>query len=477
MHRIAPIPYDGYLPPSFNQERALAIDEWQRRQAGGSIPFHIVEGIAISGPLQPEVLEQCLNRILARHAGLRAAFVPAPGMTEDDRRARLEQGNSTGVPPAGLHRQIVLPEVRLPLNVVDLTSMETASRAKELQKQVQREALRPFEFDQAPLIRATLFRVEDGEHLLLMILHHLISDMISQRIIRRELRALYDGLMARLEPDLPRLTIHYPDFAAWQQRTFSSSSSLACWAERWLSAERGQLSLGDLPFCLPQTGGRPPIPAYEQVALDAGLTAEIRSDARRVRATLPVLFLTAFALILHRWTRRPVVSVWNNFANRVNPDTQDIVGWLVNSHLVPLDFSADPTAHDSLERVGQRLHAAVANQEAPSTSIWRSMSKPPQFSDLRVMFDFVEEDRIDQTPGPVSMTRLPLGYLRRFRFPMGLETLVIDRGADISLVAGYFQDRLPALGVHRMLEGMGRAASYLLHSDRQARVSAFPVTR
>ncbi len=474
MNRIPAIPHSGCLRLSFNQERFLANDELQRRQTGKPFPFNIAEGIVITGPLQVEILERCLNSIMARHAGLRAAFLATPGMTDQARGERIDKGCLTGIPPSGIYRQVILPEVSLSPNRVDLSSMEAAARSRQLHNQVRRQVHMPFDVGQAPLVRATLFRLGPDNHLLLIAVHHLISDMVSQRVMRSEIRRLYEALTTGAEPRLPELKIHYPDFADWQQERLPSAD-LGYWRQHWERAEQGQLSLRNFPFYLPPVSRRTPIPAYETITLNAALTAEIRTGARRSQVTLSVLFLASLGLILHRWTGRPVISIWNTFANRIDPDTLSMVGWLANSHLVSLDFSKDPLAGKALEGVRDTFFGVATHQETPCTLVWRNLPKAPQSTDLRVMFDFVEEERDVPVAGPVSFTRLPLRYLRSFRHPAGLEVLAIDHGKEISIMAGYFQDCFPALGVRCLLEGMARAASYLLSNDREARVSACPV--
>jgi hypothetical protein len=466
--------HEGYFPPSINQERFLVGEDLRRNRGKGPYPFHVIEGLSITGLLNRERIERSVDLTIARHAGLQAAFISAP-KSQQESEAPFTLRKSETNQPVGQYRQFVQHNVRLPVEWIDLSLLDGHTRSETLSETIKERALCPFEVSQAPLARATVFQLDTHHYLLFIVFHHLITDMTSQRVLRAEIRRCYESLANERQPELPDVYNHYPGFAAWQQRAAFSADSIAYWQDKLVMATEGEVSFRDFPFAQSRVAGGPPVPAYESVVLNGAMSGKLRAAARKAHVTLSVLFTAGLAVVLHRWTGRQVLSMWSNFANRVDPWTEGMVGWLVNSHLIPFNLSGSPTVQATLQSVRETMLGAAMNQSVPREVALRGLGRASSGSDLRVMFDFVTEERCEAIEPGVSFRRLPVRYLRQFRPPMGLEVLAIDEGASIRLMAGYFLDRLPTFAVRQLLNGIGRAAVFLCEAGRDARISAFPL--
>jgi Condensation domain len=452
MGPITPVSYDGFLIPSFSQRRFLASHEWARHMFPSGPPSeHLVEGISISGECAEEAVEEALNRIVARHAGLRSAFPAAQELVFEERTKRLEAASRSGIWPEGLHRQVVVPEVRVPFRQFKI-------QPESLWSAIRRENLRAFDFAKAPLLRATLFDLGDNSHVLLLVAHHLVADAASLEIVWREFREFYRELVTGVGAQLRALTVHSPDLGEWERRELPSSRSLDFWKDRWPRAEEGQISYSDLPVPRSEIWSRPPTPGYEQLVLPAPIVESLRAGARRANVSLSSFLLAALGTVLHLWTERPVTSIWTNFPNRGQPEILDVIGWLGNGQFVALDFSGNPQLDEIIQRAHETVLEAERHQEIPFC-FWTPDNGPAKVADCRITFALVTEtgDQTAVAPGTI-MSRLPLAQLRQLRFPAGLEILGIDRGSEMLLLAGYIQNRLPAIAVKSLLEAMSQMA-------------------
>jgi hypothetical protein len=464
--RIPGVSHENKIPVSYSQERYLAGYEWQQTSGRRPMPFHIIDAISIAGPLDASALEEAINRVVARHAGLRASFTPDPAISGAARGELLEKIQTQGYVPTNLYYQHIAPEAHVPLR-----AESGGGSHEEIIRFVQREASEYFDLAQAPLIRATLFANASEKHLLIITAHHLICDLVSQRIMRDELREFYRAIVNGTPAELPAVTVHYPDFAAWQHEILPLSPSLEYWKNTWREAEKGLLSYGDFPFSIPVFSGRAPMPAYERLEAEQG-AADLREAANAAGVSLHTVFLAALGVMLHRWTRRPLVSVWNMFPNR-SSEIMHSAGWFMNAHLVPMDFAGDPSLKTVLRRIADAHLEAARNQEIPTLLIWRSLSKPLRFTDLTVMFNFAEEASPAESGTP-AMNKLPVADMAQARFPTGLEIIVIGRDTSFTLLASYFEDRFPPLAAKMLLDGMVRIA-FLLLGEAKAKVSTVTV--
>ncbi len=320
-------------PASFAQERLWFLD----RLGVGGAPYHLSQILRLLGSLDVGALRAALDGVVGRHEVLRTSF------------ALLEQHVV----------QVSAPELRLELPVVDLAPLPPAARAAEAEALTLREASRTFDLARLPLVRATLLRLGAEEHLLLLTLHHIVSDGWSTGILLRELSALY----ARRE-GLPELPLQYADFAAWQRERLRGDvleRLLAFWRERLAGAP----ALLELPTDRPRPavlgsrGGR----SYREIP--AVVVEGLRALCRRQGTTLFMAVLAAFQTVLARAAGSSDVSVGSPIANRNRLETEGLIGLFVNTLVLRTDLSGDPVFADLLGRVRDTTLEAYAHQDVP----------------------------------------------------------------------------------------------------------------
>ncbi|HSC21728.1 MAG TPA: amino acid adenylation domain-containing protein, partial [Solirubrobacterales bacterium] len=344
---IEPAPRDRPLPLSFAQQRLWFLD----RLEPGSAAYNIAAGVRIGGRLAPEVLAAALSEVVRRHEPLRTRFVEVGGE------------------PA----QAIDPPAPVPLPVVDLGGLSTETRELESRRLTRAESLRPFDLEAGPPLRAGLLWQGEGEHRLLLTVHHAVADGWSMEVLLRELGTLYAAFARGEESPLPALPIQYADYAVWQRRWLTEEAlagDLAYWRER-LSGASGAL---DLPTDFP----RPPIQSFRggrvPVALDGPLVAGLRGLARRCGATLFMALLGGFQSLLSRYAGQDDVRVGTPVAGRTGRETEELIGFFVNTLVLRLDLGGKPGFEQVLRRVREGALGAYAHQELPFERLVEALS-------------------------------------------------------------------------------------------------------
>ncbi len=265
---ILPIPRDRQLPLSFAQSRLWFL--YQLEGATGT--YNMTGALSLSGPLQVEALKQALRTIIQRHESLRTSF-----QTVD------------GVPV-----QVIDPQPIWELTMVNLAGKET-----EAEKLAYQESQTPFDLTQSPLLRVTLLKLQPEKHILLINMHHIISDGWSIGVFIRELSHLYGAFVADKEPTLPTLPIQYADFAVWQ-RQWLQGKVLAAQLEYWKRQLADAPPLLELPTDRPRPAFQTFQGKIERFQLDSQLTQELKALSQQSGCTLFMTLLAAFGLLLSR---------------------------------------------------------------------------------------------------------------------------------------------------------------------------------
>ncbi|MBV9122341.1 MAG: amino acid adenylation domain-containing protein, partial [Planctomycetes bacterium] len=359
--RAAP---DDRLLLSFAQQRLWFLDQWEP----GSPLYNIPTAMRLSGPLNRGALEQALQEMVRRHESLRTIFTTRDGQP----------------------LQVIQPELDLPVQVVDLGSFPEAERESEVLRLAQEEARRPFDLEQGPLLRATLLCLGAEEHVLLLTLHHIITDGWSVGILNREVAALYEALAAGQAPSLPPLPIRYADFALWQRRWLQGEvleAQLAYWKE--------QLAEAPAALNLPTDHPRPAVQTFQgscqSLELPADLTRALKSLSRREGCTLYMVLLAAFQTLLHRYTGQEDICVGSPIAGRTRAETEGLVGFFVNTLVLRGDLSGNPSFRELLRRVRDTALGAYAHQDVPFEKLveelqpQRDLSRSPFFQVMLVL--------------------------------------------------------------------------------------------
>jgi amino acid adenylation domain-containing protein len=352
----------GLLAVSSTQERMWFLDRLDPGTALYNVPFVL----RVRGALDPGLLGRAFDLVVARHETLRTALVEVDGRPF----ARIE------------------PTLRVPLPVVDLThDADPSAAALAVADAVARE---PFDLARAPLVRATLVRVAEDEHVLALALHHAVSDGWSLGVLRRELATLYDDLAAGGNPDGAAPAIQFADYAAWQRARLESGSfddDLAYWRDRLAGAPE----LLELPTDRP----RPAVQSHRgsrfAVVWPRHLLDELRNVAAAEGATLYMLLLASFGVLMQRYSGRNDIVVGTPIANRGHEELERLIGYFANT--LALRLEVDPTEPFSalLARTRGAAVGAYAHAELPFERLVeelqpeRSLSHSPLFQVLFVM--------------------------------------------------------------------------------------------
>ena len=321
---IPPVPRDGALRVSFSQERLWFLSQLEP----DNVAYNISGCVRFQGQLRIEILEQSLSEIVRRHEALRTTF------SEID-------GNPV---------QVISAPSPFKLGMVDLQGFSEVECREKAQRIAAEEAQRPFDLSKGPLFRAALVQLGVEEHLLIITMHHIITDGWSLGVFTRELEALYKAFSEGQPSPLPDLPIQYADFAAWQ-REWLQGEVLDDQLEYW----KKQLG-GDLPILqMPTDRPRPAVQTYRGANqffdLPAGLAGQLRDLSQRHRVTLFMTLLAAFKVLLYRYTGQTDFAVGSPIANRNRSELEGLIGFFVNNVVLRTDLSGNPGFAELLGKV------------------------------------------------------------------------------------------------------------------------------
>src|SRR6185295_11778269 len=335
---IVRIPRDTRLPLSFAQERLWFIDQLEP----GNPFYNIPVAVSLSGPLDVAVLWRSIREIIARHEALRTTFISIDGEPV----------------------QVISPSIDLPLVTVDISALDESHRTPEILRLVNQEALLKFDLSRGPLIRVSLIRVAAEEQVLLLTMHHIISDAWSMRVFIQELKLLYSNFSARLPSSLPDLLVQYADVAHWQ-RQYVQGDVLEGHLDFWRRHLAGAPSLIDLPL----DRERPPFQTFHgakhSFALSKELSASIKKLCREEDVTLFMALLAAFNVLLYSYRPQDDIVVGTDMAIRNRPEIEPLIGFFVNLIPVRTEFSGNPSYRALLARVREAVFGANLHQEVP----------------------------------------------------------------------------------------------------------------
>jgi amino acid adenylation domain-containing protein/non-ribosomal peptide synthase protein (TIGR01720 family) len=353
-------PRDGDLPLSFAQQRLWFLDQLEP----GNAFYNIPDAVRISGPLDVAALEQSLNEIVRRHEVLRTTFPTVNGKA----------------------RQVIAPELRISLSVEDLTGLA------ELEAQVLRlatqEFRRPFDLARGPLIRVRLLRLDEAEHVVLLTMHHIVSDGWSTGVLTRELALLYRAFDSGESAPLPDLPIQYADFAYWQ-RNWLQGEVLEAQLNYWRQQLAGLPPLLELPTDRPRPAFQTHRGASQPFMLPQRTFDLLKTLSREQGTTLFMTLLAAFQTLLYRYTGQPDISVGTPIANRNRGEIEGLIGFFINTLVMRADLSDEPSFRELLKQVREVALEAYAHQDVPFEMLVdelqpeRDMSHTPLF---QVMF-------------------------------------------------------------------------------------------
>jgi amino acid adenylation domain-containing protein len=342
-----------FAPLSFAQQRLWLLDRLDPENPAYNIPM----ALRLSGPIDLALLDRAMTEVVARHETLRTSI-----QVIDDEP-----------------RQVIAAAAPQKLPLIDLTEADldsTRQRDKEnhAQARAQEEARRPLRLNEGPLFRAVLLRLAETEHILVIVMHHVITDDWSMGVLFHELAVLYPALSVGRPSPLPILPTQYADYAAWQRQHLQGET-----LDRLLGYWRERLA-GLATLELPTDRVRPPLVSHEGAVfrgtLPAALVERVKEVGRREGATLYMTLLAGFEVLLHRYSGQDDFAVGSPIAARVRKDTEGLVGFLANTLVMRADLAGNPTFRETLRRVRETALAAFQHQDMPFERLVEELNPP-----------------------------------------------------------------------------------------------------
>ena len=346
------------FPVSFAQERLWLLDQLEPDRAVYNIP----SAVTLPGNVNADVLRRALNEIVKRHEVLRTKFMSVDGEPS----------------------QVIVPRLNIELPVHDLRNLPAEQRQAGIARFTEAEAQRPFDLGQGPLLRAQMLRVTSEQNVLLLTMHHIISDGWSVGIFFRELSLLYEAAYQGKRSPLPELPIQYANYAQWQRERLSGAT-LAELLDYW----RKQLAGAPGTMKLPLDKVRPPVQTFhgeiQTFRLGAELTRRLRELSQRRGVTLFMTLLAAFKVLLYRYTAQEDLVVGTPIAGRNRAEIEGLIGFFTNSLVLRTRLNGNPSFDEVLQRVREVTLGAYEHQDLPFEKLVeelqpeRSLSHAPLF--------------------------------------------------------------------------------------------------
>jgi amino acid adenylation domain-containing protein len=329
----------GELPLSFAQQRL-----WFLSQLIPDSPlYNISAPVRLSGLVNIAALERSLNEVVKRHEILRTSFVAVEGQP----------------------MQVITPTVTLPLPIVDLQALTPTEQLEQVQQIAKSEKLQPFDLNYCPLLRVKLLQLGQTEYVLLLTMHHIISDAWSMGVLVEEITTLYQAFCTDQPSPLPPLPIQYADFAVWQRQWLQGEvleTQLAYWKQQLLG---GNLPTLKLPiqrsqFTAPTFKG-----ASYSFELSIDLSQKIQALSRQENVTVFMTLLAGLQTLLYRYTNQDDIVVGTDIANRTQSQTELLIGFFINLLVLRTDMRGNPSFRELLQRVREVTLQAYAHQDLP----------------------------------------------------------------------------------------------------------------
>ncbi|WP_164021357.1 non-ribosomal peptide synthetase, partial [Pyxidicoccus trucidator] len=334
---LRPMPRkDAPLPLSFAQQRLWFLDQLQP----GGIQYNMPTALRFDGALDVAAMERAFTELVRRHEALRTHF-------------RDEGGTPV---------QLIAPPAPFHLPMVDLSSRE--DREAEARRLAMEEAGRAFDLTHGPLLRASLLRLSEQQHVLLLNVHHIVSDGWSMGVLVREMGMLYAACSSGQPSPLAELPVQYADYALWQ-RSWLHGDALAqqvSWWKQYLSGAPAHL---ELPTDFPRPPVLSPRGASVPVRLSRELSESLKALAQREGATPFMLLLASFQLLLSRYSGQDDVVVGTPIAGRRHAETEALIGFFVNTLVLRTHFDGQRTFQEVLAEVRKATLGAYEHQDVP----------------------------------------------------------------------------------------------------------------
>ncbi|AUG24827.1 non-ribosomal peptide synthetase [Burkholderia pseudomallei] len=430
-------PRDGRIALSLAQQRLWFLTQLE----GVSEAYHMSGAVRLDGPLNREVLQRALNRIVMRHEALRTCFA-------------REEGEPI---------QVIQPHADLTMSYHDLREAEQSEqRAKDLS---QAHASAPFDLSRDLPVRVLLLQLADEAHVVQVVMHHIASDGWSVGVFLQELSALYGSFIAEQDDPLAPLPLQYADYAAWQRR-WLASGQLEKQGAFWQTNLSGAPTLLELPTDRPRPPKQSHAGASVEVKLGAALSERVKRLSQRHGVTPYMTLLSSWAAVLSRLSGQEEVVIGSPVAGRNRTEVEALIGFFVNTLALRLDLSSEPTVGELLKRTKAQVLSAQAHQDLPFDQVVervkppRSTAHPPLF---QVMFVWQNMPAGELTiPGlTIRAVETPL-QTAQFELTLSLREAGDDIVGHLNYASALFDESTVRRYVtywRRLLEGMTAGAA------------------
>ena len=388
------------FPLSYAQQRMWFLE----RLNPGSPVYNLPFAIRIKGDLKPDIFEAAIKKIIRRHEILRTTFREVKGEV----------------------RQVVSTKASIGIERLE-------AGAGEIESLVRQKAQTSFDLEKGPLGLISLITLAPGEYVMVMVMHHIISDGWSMGVLIREFSVIYDALRQEKESPLPPLKIQYADFAAWQKKWLEGErlqQQLTYWRKTLTSSPPVLELPGDKPR--PRQLSNRGAQIYRH--LDNAIWKKLKDQASAEQLTDFMLLLGAFYLLLHRYTRQEDICIGTPVANRNRAETESLIGFFVNTLVLRCAFDENDSPETFFKRVRETALSAFAHQDIPFEMLVqelqpaRDMSHSPLF---QAFFTHTPRSALPARPGPFSIEPLDI-EITSAKFELSLFTQETDNGLTIT---------------------------------------------
>jgi amino acid adenylation domain-containing protein len=434
------------LQLSYAQQRVWFVSHL----APQSAVYNISAAVRLNGQLNLVALEHALSEITRRHEILRAVFP-------------LENGRPSL--KINEHQPVSIPLVQLS----ELTDEEQEAGLTQL---VTESARQPFDLTRGPLLRLTLFRFSDQRHVILLTMHHIISDGWSAGVLVREVGTLYEAFAQDRPSPLPELSIQYADFADWQRQWLTGEvleRQLAYWKQ-----QLADVPVLELPADRPRQTVRSFCGAHHSFQLDRALADSLKQLSRREATTIFMTLMAGFKVLLHRYTGQDDISVGTPIAGRNRREIEGLIGFFINTLVLRTDLSGNPTVRELLRREREVAVGAYAHQEVPfeklveELHLQRNLSHTPLFQVMMVLQNTPQE-QLELTGLTLQGERVESGTAK---FDL---TLTLKEGeSGLFGVFEYNTDLFDSATIERMVGHYEQVLSGMVHDVTQP-ISRLPL--
>jgi non-ribosomal peptide synthetase component F/thioesterase domain-containing protein len=333
------------LPASLGQERCWALEQ----KTPGTPVLNVAVRFLLEGSLEPEFVKRSFNQIVARHEVLRTTF------------ARVEDGPM----------QVISPVLAIDVPLIDVRCLESHRRDTEVDRLCLEEARKLFDLSSGPLLRVTLVRKDDEQYLLLLTVHHAIADYWSIGLMISEFATLYEAHVSQSKASLPELRIQYGDFAIWEREQAVGEvayDQLAFWKQQLAKIERVRI-----PTDFQKTAASSQDANIVSRLLPLPLTNALKDLANREGATLYNVMLAALAVVIYRYTGQTDFVIGTQVAGRHNVELESLIGLFINTAVLRLELSGDPSFRSLLGRIQTMSTEALANSNVRFEQVLREI--------------------------------------------------------------------------------------------------------